>query len=263
MKGLAGKRILVTRSSKQAEETGRDLRRLGAKPILFPCLDFRYNPQQVKHGLALLKKPETEVLFTSSNAIHAVHKQLKDKFSSFFENIPVAVVGTKTAAVATSFGIRPQLVPKEFSQEGLFAAYQQRGFPKRLIFFRAARGRDWLLKMLEDRGVTVHLIPSYQCVLPDDDPAPIIQALLDNKIDAVLLGSSKTAINYVSRVGNSALAGKPVVAVLSNHVAKTARELSLGVQVVATEASFETLLLDMEKYFEQLETRRDGIYANH
>jgi len=100
-------------------------------------------------------------------------------------------------------------------------------------------------------------------VLPDGDATPVMQALNDDQIDAVLLGSSKTAINYVSRIGNPSLAGKPVVAALSNHVAKTARELSLDVQIIATEASFETLLLDVAKYFEQLETRRDGIYANH
>jgi len=158
MKGLAGKRILVTRSCQQAEETGRALRKLGAEPILFPCLDFRYNLQQVKRGLALLREPKTEALFTSSNAVHAVHKQLKNKFASFFEDIPVAVVGAKTAAVVNSFGIKPQLVPGVFSQEGLFAAYQQREFPKHLVFFRAARGKDWLLNMLESRGSKVHLI---------------------------------------------------------------------------------------------------------
>jgi uroporphyrinogen-III synthase len=263
MNGLAGKHILVTRSLEQAKKTAQMLREAGADPVLFPCLDIRYNTEEIRRGLALLEQPGMEALFTSTNAVRAVHRQLRDSFVSFFEKIPVAVVGKQTSSALKAIGVQPRLIPETFSQEGLFSAYCKHGMPKQLVFFRAAHGRDWLLHALASRGVITHLIRAYECLPPKDDASRIIQALRENRIDAVLLGSSQTTVNYVNRIGDPALAGGPVVAVISPHVAKTARKLGLDVQVVATKASFQSILLDLARYFEQVESRRGVTHANH
>jgi len=251
MAGISGKHILITRSSKQADKTGRIISRLGGIPVLFPCLEFCGRPREVDHGVSLLTQEGAEALFTSANAVQVVKSRLGDGFASAFEGIPVAAVGERTCALLKAKGVFPQLVPETFSQEGLLAAYEHRGLPKRLVFFRSASGRDWLSNSLAARGVIVHMVPVYESVCPDDDASATIHAMATGKIDAVLLGSSQTAVNYLTRIGDSLTAGKPVIAAISSNVAKTAGEHGLDVQVVAEKASFESMLTGLAAYFDK------------
>jgi len=251
MAGISGKCILITRSSKQASKTSHAISGLGGIPVLLPCLEFCGRPREVDRGLNLLTEEGAEVLFTSANAVRVVKSRLGDGFASAFEGIPVAAVGERTCALLKAKGVFPQLVPETFSQEGLLAAYEQRGLPKRLVFFRSVTGRDWLRDALVSRGVIVHMVPVYESVCPDDDASATIHALATGKIDAVLLGSSQTAVNYLTRIGDSLIAGKPIIAAISCNVAKTAGEHGLDVQVVAEKASFESMLTGLAAYFDR------------
>jgi len=252
MAGISGKCILITRSGKQASKTSHTISGLGGIPVLLPCLAFCDRPREVDRGLNLLTEVGAEALFTSANAVQVVKSRLGDGFASAFEGIPVAAVGERTCVLLKAKGVFPQLVPETFSQEGLLAAYEQRGLPKRLVFFRSVSGRDWLRDALVSRGVIVHMVPVYESVCPDDDASATIHALAAGEIDAVLLGSSQTAVNYLTRIGDPLIAGKPIIAVISSNVAKTAREHGLDVQVVAETASFESMLTGLAAYFDRV-----------
>jgi len=264
MAGISGKRILVTRSSEQAEETGRAISILGGIPVLFPCLKFCDRPHEVDRGLDHLRQRGTEALFTSANAVRAVNKRLGKGFASFFREIPVAAVGERTCALLEAMGVSPRLVPETASQEGLLTTYEQRGLPERLVFFRSLSGRDWLKKALSNRGVTVHMAHVYESACPDDDASRIIHSLTAGEIDAVLLGSSQTAVNYIRRIGDLPTAGRPIIAVISANVARTAREHGLDVQVVAEKASFESMLTGLQAFFDQSGLNHgEALHANH
>jgi len=251
MSALAEKRILITRASGQIEDIAKRIRQRGGVPVAFPCLAVQCCPESIRQSVKLLEDDGIHALFTSANGVNCVAEALRDAFVSTFESVPVVTIGHHTAKALSDMGVQAAWIPRKASQEGLVDAYRQRGLPARLIFFRAEQGRDMLPEALKTAGVDVHLIPAYRTICPDDDATTVIEALKDGEIDAALLGSSRTAQHYVHRVGDTRLANRPAVAVISEQVANTARTMNLDVQVVAKEASFASMLDGLEVWFQK------------
>lgn len=247
MNVLCGKRILVTRSIGQAQETAQDIRRRGGIPVLFPCLAVQCLAKEVEGAFAKIKG-DTGVLFTSVNGVECAAGVMGDAFADILAQTAVAAVGEHTAEALRRHGVTPALVPDVASQEGILAAYLQHGLPQKLVFFRAEEGRDLLIDALKARGVRVHVAYSYRSICPQDDASEIIDAIARGNIDAVLLGSAKTARHYLKRIGDIALANRPVIVTISGMVAREAEALGLGVQVVAKQASFSAMLDALEDY---------------
>jgi len=262
MKPLAGKQILITRALAQAERTAQDVVRRGGKPVLFPCLEMRCMPDSIKTGLALLKDPDTHVLFTSSNGVRCVSEALGSAFAQTFRRCRIAAVGEKTASALRRLDINDLLLPETASQEGLLSTYMERPLPRRLVFFRAEEGRSVLPDALQQQGVEVHVIPTYRMFCPQDDATNIRQALQQGRIDAVLLGSTKTVRHYVQRIGDPDLAGSTILAAISPAVAESTSELGLEVQAIAKQASFPSMLDALENYFQQQDGgKKEGVHA--
>jgi len=252
MGSLTGKRILITRASGQIEDVARRVCQQGGVPVAFPCLAVTCFAESVREAVKLLGSNGVQVLFTSVNGVNCTAEALGDAFISTFQPIPVVAIGRHTADVLEERGVRATWVPQNASQEGLMDVWRQHGLPIRLVFFRAEQGRDILSEALKAAGVDVHLIPAYRTICPDDDASAVIQSLKNDKIDAVLLGSSRTAQHYVRRIGKAALANRPVIAVISRQVADAVRALNLDVQVVAKEASFASMLDGLEEWFQEM-----------
>jgi len=251
MSGLTGKRILITRASGQVEDIAKRIRQCGGMPVAFPCLAVRCCPESIRQSVRLLEGDGVHALFTSTNGVHCVARALRDTFVSIFESVPVVTIGHHTAKALSDMGVQAAWIPRKASQKGLMDAYRQRGLPARLVFFRAEQGRDILPEALKTAGVDVRLIPAYRTICPDDDATAVIKALKDGGVDAVLLGSSRTAQHYVRRIGNTRLANRPAIAVISGQVANTVRTMNLDVQVVAKEASFASMLDGLEVWFQK------------
>jgi len=249
---MTGKRILITRASGQVEGIAKHIRQHGGVPVTFPCLAVQCCPESIRRSIRLLEGNGVHALFTSTNGVHCVAETLKDTFVSTFESVPAVAIGQHTAKALSNMGVQAAWIPRESSQEGLMDAYRQRGLPAHLVFFRAEQGRDTLPEALKTAGVDVQLVPAYRTICPDDDASAVIQSLKNDKIDAVLLGSSRTAQHYVRRIGKAALANRPVIAVISRQVADAVRALNLDVQVVAKEASFASMLDGLEEWFQEM-----------
>jgi len=266
MGSLTGKRILITRASGQIEGVARRVYRRGGVPIAFPCLAVTCLAESVREAVKLLGGNDVQALFTSANGVNCVATALGDAFPSTFQSVPVITIGRHTADALEKRGVRVTWMPQSASQKGLMDAWRQHGLPMHLVFFRAEQGRNMLPEALKTAGVDVHLIPAYRTICPDDDASAVIQCLKNGEIDAVLLGSSRTAQHYVQRVKKGTvslfrpeesklapflLANRPAIAVISGQVANTARALNLDVQVVAKEASFASMLDDLEVWFQK------------
>jgi len=251
---LKGKRILLTRASHQLDNIEKMVRACGAEPLLFPCLTLEANEAELEQGIALL--PEfSDLLFTSANGVltlasyyHGQNLTLKAAVG----NKRIAAVGEKTATALKALDIAVDIIPEVASQDGLITAYASYGAPERLLFFRAEEGRDRLASELEKQGVTVKTVKGYRTVCPDDDASETVAMLAAGQIDAVLLGSSKTARHFLQRINSIELANRPVVVAISPLMADETEKLGLNVQVVAKSASFESMLDDLTEYFESI-----------
>ncbi len=250
MKSLAGKHILVTRAREQAGPVCRQITRRGGLPVLLPCLAVECLPERIQCGLALLRDTR-HVVFTSTNGVRCVAAALKEPLFAALAHTSVAAVGDKTATALREAGITDIMLPGTPSQAGLLQAFLEAGVPSSLVLFRAEEGSDVLASGLRGRGCTVHTIHAYRTICPDGDAGDIRSQLAEGRIDAVLLGSGKTARHYVQRIGDAVLAGRPAVAVISPQTASCARALGLSVQVVAKQASFSSMLDALAEYFQQ------------
>ncbi len=241
----------MTRASGQMESVAKRILQRGGIPVAFPCMAVVCLAEPVRQAIRLLEGSGVQALFTSANGVHCVAGVLGDAFISTFQSVPVVAIGRHTAKALLALGVPVAWTPPLTSQEGLVDAYRQRGLPDRLVFFRAEQGRNMLPAALKAAGVGIHLVVAYRTVCPDDDASAVIQSLKNGEIDAVLLGSARTAQHYVRRIGDSQLANHPVIAVISRQVANEARAIDLDVQVVAKEASFASMLDGLEAWFQK------------
>ncbi len=193
----------------------------------------------------------SDVLFTSVNGVLAIQHACPHNLATFFAHQRIAAVGTRTAHALEHAHLHVDVIAQQASQHGLLAAYQDAGMPQSLLFFRAQEGSDLLAHRLQTKGIPVTTIACYHTICPNDDSEPIRQQLASNNIDAVLLGSAKTAQHYVQRMPQLALANRPVIAVMSQQVADAADKLGLHVQLIATQANFSSMLHDLADYFSQ------------
>lgn len=244
-KPLSGKRIALTRTAEQNAVLAADVERLGGTAVSFPCLQIEAIPESIEIGLDMVDD-YSDVLFTSANGVHAVAELALaqgDNPAELFSRKRVAAVGKQTAAALAEYGVAVDLVPKQASQDGLIETYREFGWPRHgLLFFRAEMGRESLIRALNDRKVRLALVPAYRSRCPHGDTAEMREMLAAGEIDAVLLGSSKVAINYLARVGSAELANRPLLVAISDQVAAAAAGNGLNVQLVTESASFQAML---------------------
>jgi len=248
---LAGKRILLTRAAHQNFELERLILKQSAIPVLFPCLEVQELTQSLHAGLSKLKE-FGDVLFTSANAVQSLVRLLQPECSlkETLAGKRIAAVGVQTAAALKAHGVGIDLLPAIPSQDGLIDAYRKAGLPEQgLLFFRAEEGRDRLSNELTRMGITVSMIPAYRTVCPNEDVSEVVNMLKHNAIDAVLLGSPKAAHHFRLRINDLELANRPVIAAISEKLARTVQREGLDVQVVAKNASFEAMLDALSKHF--------------
>jgi len=248
MNGLAGKRILVTRAAEQYQAVASLIEQRGAQALSLPCLAVQCLPGNIRTAMKQLS-PDASILLSSANGVSCAARALGDDFIPIFSRHPVIVVGKQTAAALSSFDIQAAWAADEASQDGLIRGFAVHGMPANICFLRAEEGRDVLQEFLQAQGVAIELVHAYRTICPDDGNEEVMQALQTGAIDAVLLGSSRTAQHYVQRIADAALADKPAVAVISRQVADAAEHAGLSVQAVAKEASFAAMLDALQDFF--------------
>ncbi len=251
MNHLQQKRILLTRTAEQNQQTAKLVASLGAIPVLFPCNQVQALPEAINKAWQVLQQPPqqaTDIIFSSRNGVEAVANHVSD-MASILSNYRVIAVGQKTASVLSEHGIHPAWLPSQASQLGLVQDYPKHGLPKHAYFFRAETGNDDVLSFLAQKQVNTHLVPCYQTIKNDEAYPEVLRQLEDNRIDAVLIGSARTADFYVQKVGDLDLANRPTIAVMSQQVTKAADKLGLNVQVIANKPSFSAMLQGLNDYF--------------
>jgi len=116
----------------------------------------------------------------------------------------------------------------------------------RVFLPRADIATDTLVAGLEEMGWEVDDVTAYRTVRAAPPPAPVREAIKTGRFDAVVFTSSSTVRNLVG------IAGKPhtstVVACIGPATAKTAEEHGLRVDVLAPEASAESLVDALAEY---------------
>ena len=237
---LAGLRVLVTRPRLQARDLGLKLEEAGAAVRYHPTIAITRPSSwdQLDRAVRLIQSGEYAwVAFTSVNAVSYLWDRLEaaNLDPSEFEGVRVAAVGKVTAARLLKHGVRPNLIPKEYTGEGLADALG-RGLG-RILLPRSESAPDDLIKLLRANGWTPEHVDAYRTI-----PVPVegddAKAIRAGDFDVVSITSGSTASGY-HHVG-----GPPdkVFAAIGPKAAAVARDHGYQVTVEAKEQTAEGLV---------------------
>ena len=200
---LFGHRVLVTRPAGQAEQTMRDLERLGAVASRLSTLEIRPPADWagVDSAIHALKCGGFDwVAFTSANGVRGLCGRVRELGfdARAFGSVSLAAVGPKTAESLAEFGLRADFVPENFDAEALAAGMIERVAGKRVLFARAGRGRETLIHHWNTVAAVTPLTVYEQVDAAIDSESELFASLRRGEIGLVLVGSANAGRGLVA-----------------------------------------------------------------
>lgn len=201
MNGLAGRRVVVTRSRDQAGAMCEALAACGAEPVLFPTIAIHplESTDTLDAALNVLGSYRW-VIFTSANGVRFFLERWAVRAdASWPASVRIAAVGAATAAALEARGLRAAVMPDKFRGEALPAVLQ--GVQDcRVLLPRADIGRQAIVAALAAAGAEVHDLTVYRTVpaAPDADGL----AALRRGVDVVTFTSPSTVRNFLALLGD-------------------------------------------------------------
>jgi uroporphyrinogen III methyltransferase/synthase len=236
---LSGKTILITRAASQSAELRSRLEDLGARVIECPTIHI-VPPKTWKPVDEAIRRLNTYqwLLFTSANAV----EQFMDRMGDRRPTIPIAVVGSATAAKLDAWGLKPSLIPQEFRAEGLLAAFPDNLVGTRILFPRAEVAREVLPEELRRRGATVDIVTVYSTVKAFS--GSIGEILAAERVDCIVFTSPSTIPD-----GLHSLPAGTALAVIGPVTREAAQLLGLKPDIVPVESTVPGLIEAIRRYF--------------
>ena len=189
--------VAITRPKDRAKKACEIVENLGGSAILAPTLDLQpVNSESLKDLVS--KKDELDwIVFTSPTTIVSLNKFYPDFIKTL--NCKLAVIGNKTGKLAEKNGLTVDLMPEDFTAEGLIEEFKKREITGKTIGIpRTASARPVLPEELEKLGNTVILAEAYKSLFPMDEKAvqDLIQKIENKEIDAITFTSPLTVENF-------------------------------------------------------------------
>jgi uroporphyrinogen III methyltransferase / synthase len=252
---LFGKRVLVTRTRRQASALSELLRREGAIPVELPAVEMvpvATNEQLETMATSLASRRYNWCLFTSTNSVDFVfdYLQRSGRDSRVFAGCKLAALGSATATALASHGLRADLTASEFTSAGLLEAMPIDIGGARVLLPRAEGGSEELYGGLRVRGANVEELVLYESAVPDAPDPETLSAVRQGRIDAVTFASSSSVRNLKTLVGDDfARLNEAVVACIGPLTAKTAREEGLDVKIEPSTHTIPALVDALKAYY--------------
>ena len=249
---LSGKRIVVTRTRKQAGVLSAKLRDLGADVIELPTIRIE-PPTNLREFAELVQDAHVYdwIVFTSVNGVEAFF----DLFFKLYDDAreiggaKIAAIGPATAQRVRDFHFHVDLQPEEFVAEAVAREFQKRGGVEnlRILLARAEKARDMLPKSLSAVGAIVDEGFAYRNVPETRDITGARQALLDDGADLITFTSSSTVENFLNLKLPWPKGMK--IASIGPITSKTARDAGLKVDVEAGRHDIDGLIDAVQKFY--------------
>jgi uroporphyrinogen III methyltransferase/synthase len=255
---LSGKRIVVTRSRKQASVLSERLRDLGADVIELPTI--RIEPSSDLRAFAeLVQDAHTYdwIVFTSPNGVSAFFEMFFKLYDDTRDigGVRIAAIGPGTAQRVRDFHLKVDLQPEEFVAESVVKEFRNEGDIEnlRILIARAEEARDLLPKELGALGAIVDVAFAYRTVAEVDDRTDSRARLAAEGADMITFTSSSTVQNFLA-LGLPWPKGMKVASI-GPITSKTARERGLTIATEATQHDIPGLVEAIRDFF-QLPARR-------
>ncbi len=250
---LFGKKILVTRTRKQASKLTTQLEKFGAEVLEFPTIKIAPptdNFQSIDSAINNLKNFDW-IIFTSANGVEKFFERLKifKRDARIFADAKIAAIGSATAEKLSNFGIIADIIPQEFRAEGLLAELKDKVAGKNILIARAEVARDILPAELENFGAKVKIVPAYKTITDAENFAEIKSKISAGAVDLITFTSSSTVENFVAVAGIETLK-KIKTAAIGTVTAETLKKFGVTAEIVAKEFTIAGLVDAIKNFYE-------------
>lgn len=251
---LFGKRVLVTRSRSQASVLVKLLQREGAQPLELPAIQVSPIPDNTNLDAALKEVASYDwVIFTSTNAVEIFFAGMKalGMDSRALAGTKIAAIGKSTASALSQQGIRPDILPEEFSSEGLVASMSAVDLAgRRVLLPRGTLADEVLPTGLQKLGAEVDDVGIYTTTAPEGAAGKAGKIWVRGRVDAALFTSASTVSNLLDLLGGDKGFLKGVrVGCIGPVTAAAARARGLDIAFVAQEHTIEGLVNSLRDFY--------------
>ncbi len=254
---LTGRRVLVTRAAEQAGELVTRLKQAGAIPVECPVIELvvplDWGP--VDCAIAVMETFDWLIL-TSVNGVRFFFKRLNELRinTDALQNCKICAVGPSTATALEETGIRPDIVPGQFTGEGIVAAFQGIELNgSRVLFPRADGARDLIRQKLTEMGAVVVDPVVYRNIMPENLPEAVRHALEQHQIDVVIFSSPSTVRNLALFVGGieslKGLLKGVMIASIGPVTTRACIEMGVTVDMEPCKATLDDLISELEQHY--------------
>ncbi len=251
---LFGKRIIITRELQEQNPLSELLEQNGAEIVLLPTIALQPpdSYQSLDEAIAQLQQFQW-VIFTSTNGV----RFFMDRLLSSGRDIRalsrhfIAAIGSGTARTLSSYYIQADIVPEEFSAEGLVSSFTRQNITGvKVLIPRAQKGRDVLEVGLRALNNEVMSVPAYKTVMP-----PELQSAESFKMlhpgDCLVFTSSSTVHNFFDSVPAGVLPEMRdmIMACIGPITAGALRKRGFNAHIVPERYDFNSLAEAIIKFY--------------
>lgn len=249
---LLGKRIVVTRTRKQASVLSSKLRALGAHVIELATIRIE-PPSDLREFAELVQDAHIYdwIVFTSANGVEAFFNIFFKLYDDAREigGARIAAIGPATAQRVKDFHLHVDLRPQEFVAEDVVREFRKEGSIENLkiLLVRAEKARDVLPKELSALGAIVDEAFAYRTVPETRDTSRARRQLATDGADLITFTSSSTVENFLA-LGLPWPKGMQVASI-GPITSQTACDNGLRVDVEAERHDIDGLVEAIGKFF--------------
>jgi uroporphyrinogen III methyltransferase/synthase len=200
---LFGRRIVVTRTRRQASALSAKLKALGAEVYEIPTI--RIEPPENLMDFGELVRDAFQydwLIFTSVNGVDAFF----DMFYRLYDdarsigNVKIAAIGPATAQRIKDLHLAVDLQPEKFIAEAIIDGLMKLGSVENLkiLVVRALGAREILPKRLAELGAIVDEAIAYRTVPETADTSGALERFRAEEADLITFTSSSTVENFLA-----------------------------------------------------------------
>jgi uroporphyrinogen III methyltransferase/synthase len=200
---LFGRRVVVTRTRKQAGVLSSALRSLGADVWEIPTIRIEEPTDRLEFGQLVQDSHGYDwLIFTSPNGVDAFFRMFYKLYDDARDigGVRIAAIGPATAARIREFHLKVDLQPTEYVAESIVKAFKADGSIEnlRMLLIRPEMARDVLPIELARLGAIVDEAIAYRTVPETEDITGGIARFRSEGADLVTFASSSSVENFLA-----------------------------------------------------------------
>ena len=253
---LLGKRIVVTRAREQASDLVKQLADQGAECLQYPTIKVipAADTDPLNDAISNLSAYDW-IIFTSVNGVKFFFEHLFDLGLDVraLNHLHTAAIGPVTAQQLRTFGLKSDILPKNYRAEAVVEAFRKEDLKgKKILLPRAAEARPVLPVELRKMGAEVHEVTAYLTENVADNADLLIEQLTNKRIDLITFTSSSTVKNFKALLPSENikdLLDGVTIASIGPITTDTAKELGFEVHITAHTYTIPGLCDAIMKYY--------------